>query len=242
MDVVAFFRCCPFILWLVNRHFIPTNFSEYVMLRSFRLSVALCLLLVCQGCTRTTLDNAFELYNAGQFEKAAKMFTKLSQKGDVVATYQLAQMNYKGQGVVQNAQEGFLLLTQSAQGGYATAQNRLGSVYFVGEHVLQDFKKSAEWFNKAAEQDDMAAQYNLATCYFYGYGVKQNYEESQKWLRLASNKGHSAAQFMLGEMLLSGTGSAVNKKEAYNLFQKAAKQKHAGALAHLQNKKNNNKE
>ncbi|OGS99352.1 MAG: hypothetical protein A3F73_00385 [Gallionellales bacterium RIFCSPLOWO2_12_FULL_59_22] len=96
-----------------------------------------------------SLSEANQVYGAGDYEKAAKLYSASASKGNAEAQYILGIMYRAGRGVprdVDAAKRWYLL---AAEQGHAQAQFNLGWMYASGKGVPQDYVRSHMWFNIA---------------------------------------------------------------------------------------------
>jgi len=106
-------------------------------------------------------NEAVALSKAGQYEKAAELYRKAADQGDVDAQYNLAVYYKNGKGVSQDHAKATEWFRKAAEQGDAEAQNMLGNSYLNGAGVKQDNSKAAEWWRKAATQGHAKAQEKL---------------------------------------------------------------------------------
>ena len=76
----------------------------------------------------------------------------------ISASDKLGVIYETGQGVKQNDQKAFELISKTAKQGLDRAQVVLGQMYPNGEGVKQDKEKTLFWLRKAAEQNNELAQ------------------------------------------------------------------------------------
>ncbi len=93
--------------------------------------------------------------------KAAELFQKAADQGDLKAQYNLGVCYASGEGVPKDLGKAAELFQKAADQGYPKAQYELGMSYRNGEGVPKDLGKAAELFKKAADQGDVQAQYEL---------------------------------------------------------------------------------
>ncbi len=158
------------------------------------LSLAISNISYANNTAKDTLDLAVKYYKQQDYKKAADLFTKVAEQGDMVAQSNLAMMYAEGTGVTQDNAQAFKWYQKSAQQGYATAQFQIGLFYFVGKEVKQDYNKALEWLKKAAEQKNTDAEYYLGAMYHYGLGVEKDHQLAATWYKKAVANGHEEAQ------------------------------------------------
>jgi len=130
--------------------------------------------------------------------------------GDAKASYQLAQMYFKGLCVRQNDDKGYQLVLIAAMRGYSRAQ-------FVTAGLLNKAGKDSDalvWARRAAEQGDADGQDLSAFLYVSGKGVTHNFKEGAKWALRSAEQGNNAAQGLIADLYHQGVGVTQNPIEA----------------------------
>ncbi len=141
-------------------------------------------------------------YNAGNYEKAFALFSKISD--DAEARNYLGIMYANGNGVAQDSAKALMWLKKSANQGNANAQFNLGYMYVNGSGVEQDYKEGVKWYRKSADQGFVEAQFNLGVIYAYGIGGEPDAIKAVSWFRKAAEQGYAPAQCILGIMYEEG--------------------------------------
>lgn len=80
-----------------------------------------------------------------------------AEQGDIRAQIHLANMYYKGQGVVQNYKEAAKWYRLAAKQGNVKAQVKLANMYYKGEIVSMDLIHAYMWFDIASVNGDKDA-------------------------------------------------------------------------------------
>ena len=119
------------------------------MLRATLL--ALSLVLSAPQVSADTIDDAYNAYQRGDFDTAAKTYRKLAERGDVVAQYNLGVMHENGQGIPQDYAEAVRWYTRAAEQGNAGAQFNLGILYEYGAGLPQNNIMAHMWYDLASE-------------------------------------------------------------------------------------------
>lgn len=145
-----------------------------------RVIVSLFIIFLASGVQYVAADNA--------------VINKLQDRattGDANAQFELAEIYYKGDGVMKNYDTAFVWFEKAANQGHAESQHRMGHIYEYGVGLAKkDNKQAFEWFHKAAEQDHMPAQTKVALMYMTGKGVRKSKENYKLWSnRLLEQKG-----------------------------------------------------
>ena len=149
---------------------------------------------------------------------ALNKFKSAALKNDAYGQFQVGNMYFNGQGVVQDYAEALRWYKLAAAQGYVGAQHNLGNMYYKGLGVVQEYAEAARWFKLAAAQGHAGAQYNLGISYDKGQGVVQNYAEAVSWYKLAAAQGHAGAQLHLGVMYGKGQGVVQDYVRAHMWF------------------------
>jgi hypothetical protein len=113
------------------------------------LLAGMCLFALAGQALADPLADANRVYEAGDYEQAAKLYGVLAGEGNVDAQYILGIMHRAGRGVPRDvgaAKKWYLL---AAEQGHALAQFNLGWMYASGKGVPQDLVRSHMWFNIA---------------------------------------------------------------------------------------------
>lgn len=116
------------------------------------------------------------------------------------ASYLLAIMHFKGEGVLPDKAEGVRWLRRAGDLGHVRAQYNLGMLYDKGDGVPRDLKEAATWYRKAAEKGHVQSQFDLGLMYTNGEGVPKDRREAVKWLKKAAGQGHVNARKLLKVM------------------------------------------
>lgn len=96
-----------------------------------------------------SLPEANRVYDAGDYEKAAKLYSALAKEGNAEAQYNLGVMHRAGRGVNRDFKEAGKWYRLAAEQGHPLAQFNLGWMYADGKGVPQDYVRSHMWFNLA---------------------------------------------------------------------------------------------
>jgi TPR repeat protein len=124
-------------------------------------------------------------------KKAAKIYRRAVELGDVEAMIDLAALYQNGRGVKLDKKKAERLYRMAADRGHAIARHNLA--------VLLDRERSYEeafrLFIRAAEQGYAPAKYNVGIYLFEGRppGVERDRDEAIRWLESAAADGHENA-------------------------------------------------
>ena len=124
--------------------------------------------------------------------EAARLFKLAGEAGIPSASFSLALMHHRGQGVPRNFEEAArlykLVADQGDIKGNVSAHGMLGSMYASGQGVPQDHVESARLIKIAAPKGDVSAQISLGDAYEKGQGVLQDLAEAARWYSAAAEQ------------------------------------------------------
>lgn len=96
-----------------------------------------------------SLSDANRVYDAGDYEKAAKLYGALAKDGNAEAQYVLGMMYRAGRGVTQDYKGARKWYRLAAEQGHPIAQFYLGWIYAGGKGVPRDYVQAHMWLNIA---------------------------------------------------------------------------------------------
>ena len=138
------------------------------------------------------LGNAYrdgEIGVVKSMKKAAKLYKRAVELGDLQATFSLASMYYEGDGVKLDKKKARQLYQMAADRGHARAQHNIGS-YFHREGQQEE---AIRYFKMAAEQGLTPAEFNVGLSNEKGIGVERDLDEAKRWYARAAAKGDERA-------------------------------------------------
>lgn len=172
-----------------------------------------------------------ELYKNHNILKALELFQAESEKGNVLAIFDLGKMYRNGllgeenisksDEYFQKALQGFLALEPTAKRLKPYVQYRIGKMYALGLGTEQDFSKAFAWFEKSAAAGNKFAQYSLGGLYYYGNGTLQNYEKAFEYYKLSADQDNAYACYETAKMFRDGISVEKKSEQAEIYFQKA---------------------
>lgn len=177
-----------------------------------------------------TFKQGFAAYTAGEFDRAAELWTESARAGDAESQNLLALLYVEGQGVERDMSEAIRLYTAAAEQNHIDAQYALAVIAFDGiGGVPRDLQTAVAWLQIAAKRGHVLAQFDLGNAYARGSGVSRDLKEAAGWFRKAADQGHPDAQFNLGVLRVRGDGLAADKARALEWFKSAGAQGHGEA-------------
>lgn len=102
------------------------------------------------------------------FKKAATLFAKAADQGEMDSMYQLGMLYAYGQGVSRDPAKAIALLTEACEKGHSQAMLDYANMRFEGQALEKNLAEAAKWFSKASEQFNATAEYCLACMYGNG--------------------------------------------------------------------------
>jgi TPR repeat protein len=129
-------------------------------------------------------------------KKAAKIWKRAVELGDVSATINLAFLYDTGSGVKLDKKKAERLYRAAADRGSALAQKSLG--FFLYDQ--EKFEEAFRYFALAADQGYTAAENNLGVCHMRGEGTEVDLGKARYWLERAAAKGHERAKAALAHL------------------------------------------
>jgi hypothetical protein len=133
-------------------------------------------------------------------KKAARLYQRAADLGDVKAMFHVGVSYANGQGVKLDKKNAVKFYRMAADRGYVTAQYNLGVSYQNGDGVAQDHTEGFRFCKLAAEQGLTIAEYDLGFAYTKGKGVACDTAEAIRWFERAAAKGHEGAKNTLAKL------------------------------------------
>ena len=143
----------------------------------------------------TFLGNAYRSCDFGLVKsdkKAAKIYKRAVELGNVEAMSNLGKLYETGSGVKLDKKKAKQLLATAADRGYAKAQYNLGLLHYNDEEVNND-KEALRNFKRSADQGFTHAMFMVGICYQHGIGAALDLEDARRWYELAAAKGNKLA-------------------------------------------------
>jgi uncharacterized protein len=127
-------------------------------------------------------DAGDKAYDAGDYDKARRIWQPLAEKGDIRAQRGMGKLYEKGRGVDRDYATAIKWYRPAAEKGDAESQYRLSVGYGYGLGVKKNEAKAMEWLRKAAENGQKRAQRSLAKGYEDGLnGLPRDPEKAKYW-------------------------------------------------------------
>ena len=113
------------------------------------LLVYVCFFVLAGQAMADSLSDANRVYEEGDYEKAAKLYSPLAKDGNAEAQYILGMMYRAGRGVPHDYNEARKWYLLASEQGHPIAQFYLGWIYAKGKGVPKDNIQAYMWLNIA---------------------------------------------------------------------------------------------
>jgi len=148
------------------------------------------------------------------FKKAEQLLLSESQRGNVLAVYDLGKLYSTDKLGERNeemsvakytrALQGFLRIEPNSKKLKPYVQYRIGKMFCYGLGTEQDYQKAFEWFERSAKQKNKFAQFSLANLYYYGNDVERDLSQAFLWYQKSSSQGQPYASYAIAQMYNKG--------------------------------------
>lgn len=165
------------------------------------------------------------------FKKAEQLLLSESQRGNVLAVYDLGKLYSTDKLGEKNEEMSIAKYTQALQGFLQIELNskelkpyvqyRIGKMFCYGLGTEQDYEKAFEWFERSAKQKNKFAQFSLANLYYYGSGVEKNLSQAFLWYQRSSSQGQPYAAYSIAQMYRYGEYVTKDNDTAQRYYKQA---------------------
>jgi len=165
------------------------------------------------------------------FKKAGQLLLSESQRGNVLADYDLGKLYSTDKLGERNeemsvakytrALQGFLRIEPNSKKLKPYVQYRIGKMFCYGLGTEQDYEKAFEWFERSAKQKNKFAQFSLANLYYYGSGVEKDLSQAFLWYQRSSSQGQPYAAYSIAQMYRYGEYVTKDNDTAQRYYQQA---------------------
>ena len=165
------------------------------------------------------------------FKKAGQLLLSESQRGNVLADYDLGKLYSTDKLGERNeemsvakytrALQGFLRIEPNSKKLKPYVQYRIGKMFCYGLGTEQDYQKAFEWFERSAKQKNKFAQFSLANLYYYGNGVEKDFSQAFLWYQRAASQGQPYAAYSIAQMYRYGEYVTKDNDTAQRYYQQA---------------------
>ena len=165
------------------------------------------------------------------FKKAEQLLLSESQRGNVLAVYDLGKLYSTDKLGERNeetsiakytrALQGFLQIEPNSKKLKPYVQYRIGKMFCYGLGTEQNYQKAFEWFERSAKQKNKFAQFSLANLYYYGSGVKKDLSQAFLWYQRSSSQGQPYAAYSIAQMYRYGEYVTKDNDTAQRYYKQA---------------------
>ena len=165
------------------------------------------------------------------FKKAEQLLLSESQRGNVLAVYDLGKLYSTDKLGERNEEMSIAKYTQALQGFLQIEPNskkikpyiqyRIGKMFCYGLGTEQDYEKAFEWFERSAKQKNKFAQFSLANLYYYGNGVEKDLSQAFLWYQRSSSQGQPYAAYSIAQMYRYGEYVTKDNDTAQRYYKQA---------------------
>ena len=165
------------------------------------------------------------------FKKAEQLLLSESQRGNVLAVYDLGKLYSTDKLGEKNEEMSIAKYTQALQGFLQIEPNskkikpyvqyRIGKMFCYGLGTEQDYEKAFEWFERSAKQKNKFAQFSLANLYYYGSGVEKDLSQAFLWYQRSSSQGQPYAAYSIAQMYRYGEYVTKDNDTAQRYYKQA---------------------
>ncbi len=138
-------------------------------------------------------DKGAAAYDAGDYEKAFRIFSKLAEHYDLAAMRNVALMERDGLGTDKDPQAAQEMMEGAAIRGLPTAQSDFAVMLLDGFAGPPDPKAALPWLEKAAAANHPVAQYRLGLLYEVGRVVRKDTQHAASLYEQAADRMPEAA-------------------------------------------------
>lgn len=165
------------------------------------------------------------------FKKAKQLLLSESQRGNVLAVYDLGKLYSTDKLGERNEEMSIAKYTQALQGFLQIEPNskklkpyvqyRIGKMFCYGLGTEQNYQKAFEWFERSAKQKNKFAQFSLANLYYYGSGVEKDLSQAFLWYQRSSSQGQPYAAYSIAQMYRYGEYVTKDNDTAQRYYKQA---------------------
>ena len=165
------------------------------------------------------------------FKKAEQLLLSESQRGNVLAVYDLGKLYSTDKLGEKNEEMSIAKYTQALQGFLQIEPNskklkpyvqyRIGKMFCYGLGTEQNYQKAFEWFERSAKQKNKFAQFSLANLYYYGSGIEKDLSQAFLWYQRSSSQGQPYAAYSIAQMYRYGEYVTKDNDTAQRYYQQA---------------------
>lgn len=158
------------------------------------------------------LQEAYDLYDAGEFAPALRRFEAAATRGSADAQYMAGLMYHRGRGAGVNGREAVKWYTRAAEQNHAAALANLGVVFRDGlgdgpAMIAPDIDQARNFLRRSAYLENTAGQLAYAALLINERRSRDELLEGVAFMRLAADAGDEAARDNLRHLRLTDADS-----------------------------------
>lgn len=169
---------------------------------------------------QTTLQEAIQLFDMRQYERAHDAFKTLSKNDDPVALYYLGFLHYYGLSVKPNPKAALSYFQKSSKQANAASTHMLGVCYEEGIAVEENLKQAIEYYQAAFHQGYVDSGIRLAQIH-ESKNTEADTKSALEYYVECAKKDHPTALFKIGMAYLEGKGLKKSVESAHMWLNKA---------------------
>lgn len=182
------------------------------------------LAIISRACDGGGIDSchaAAVRHFQGDKAKAAALWQKACNGGDMLGCANLGFLYRHGEGVAQDAAKAAQLYTQACDGGNMGGCFNLGFLYQDGQGMARDAAQAARLYRQACDGGDMKGCANLGVLYRNGLGGTRDAAQAAKLFGKACDGGNMPGCVNQGLLYAIGQGVPRNVAKATRLLRQA---------------------
>ncbi|TMW66186.1 hypothetical protein Poli38472_003951 [Pythium oligandrum] len=164
------------------------NGVEGVVTRDSQLAITYLKAASDVGQWGRRVRQGFDLFLAGDYERAAILYHDAQEHGYAIATSNLAylydqKLLQEGDILTEQRALAYLLRTSQVNGDKEVLV-RIGDYHFYGlAGLTRNPKEAMRWYSRASTEGAEAGAYNVGHMYEYGLGVEINHDRAERYYR-----------------------------------------------------------
>ena len=127
------------------------------------------------------------------FKKAARMYQRAADLGDVRSMFKVGVHYFHGRGIKLDTKKTVKYCRMAADRGHAGAQFLLGICLKYGHGATKDHIEAFRFYKLAAEQGHTPAENGIGNLYATGNVVARDFDKAIFWFERAAAKGEESA-------------------------------------------------
>lgn len=177
------------------------------------------------------LGRMLELGIGGQpnLKAAIGLYIAGSERGSGAAKNRLGVLHVQGKGVLQDFEQGALLVCEAGELGDVNGAYNCGTLTLEGRGVEKDEAVAYDWFRSASELGHLGAKNAYARALIEGKFVEQDIGAAMELFQQTAAQGNPVGLYALGQAFATGLGVDKDPVRAHSYFNLAATLSHPQA-------------